>query len=156
VGLQEPRLTVRRRANPFYRRWRFLLPFGSSLTCLLTGLGLLLPSGNLLLPFEPTIILEAKMASKADYFDDPEVQRILMAHHIRVHITRTGSRQVATHDIKQYDFVFPSGQPAADLILKQLTSATPPLYTKVYRPFISPIVLATYREYAETLRQNGI
>jgi hypothetical protein len=31
-----------------------------------------------------------------------------MTYHIRVHVTQTGSRDVAIHDIDQYDFVFPS------------------------------------------------
>ena len=152
----EPRLVVYRRVTPFYVRRRFVWSFGPALLCVLLGLGVLLPSGNLLLPFEPTLTLEGKMGSKADFFDDAEVQRILMAHHISVHVTRTGSRDVAVHDIDQYDFVFPSGQPAADLIINDRTNAVPGRYTKVYRPFTSPIVLATYREDAETLADNGV
>jgi hypothetical protein len=152
----EPRLVVRRRARPFFLRPRFVWSFGPALACVVLGLGVLLPTGNLLLPFEPTLTLEGKMGSKADFFDDQEVQRILMANHIKVHVTRTGSRDVAIHDIDEYDFVFPSGQPAADLIIQDRTNAVPNRYTKVYRPFTSPIVLATYREYAETLADNGI
>jgi hypothetical protein len=152
----EPRLVAYRRVTPFYLRRRFVWSFGPAFLCVLVGLGVLLPSGNLLLPFERTLTLEGKMGSKADFFDDAQVQRILMTHHISVHVTRTGSRDVAVHDIDQYDFVFPSGQPAADLIIRERTNAVPGRYTKVYRPFTSPIVLATYREYAETLADNAV
>ncbi len=156
AGIAEPRLAVRRRPAPFFLRWRFLWSFGVAVVAGLAGLGMLLPTGHLLLPFEPTITLKGKMGSKGDFFDDAEVQRILMAHHLRVHITSTGSRDVARYDIGSYDFVFPSGQPAADLIIKDRSNASPPLFTRIYRPFTSPIVLATYREYAETLRAKGI
>src|SRR5262249_11986689 len=124
--------------------------------CATAGLGALLPTGNLLLPFESTVTLEGKTGSKGDYFLDHEVQRLLMGHHLRVHTTQTGSRDVALHDIDSYDFAFPSGQPSADLIINDRNSAQPAKFTKVFRPFTSPIVLATYREYAETLRANGI
>ncbi len=94
------------------------------------------------------------MASKRDFFEDPGVRRILMEHGFRVHITNMGSRDIATQDVAGYDVVFPSGQPAADLITRERAKAGHPVLT--YRPFVSPIVLATYREYAETLRDAGI
>ncbi|WP_020668211.1 hypothetical protein [Amycolatopsis nigrescens] len=93
------------------------------------------------------------MGSKADFFDDEGVQRLLLKHHIRVHVTRTGSRDVATNDVDAYDFVFPSGQPTALLIFNERNRTGK--YVTVHRPFVSPIVLATYREYAETLREAG-
>jgi hypothetical protein len=149
----EPRLAVRRRTPPRSRRRGLLFAFVAFLLLGLVGVGVLLPTGNLLLPFEPTITIEGKTGSKGDYFLDDEVQRLLLAHHIRVHITQTGSRDVAVNDIAPYDFVFPSGQPAADLIISKRANGQ---YTKVYAPFTSPIVLATYREYAQTLVANGI
>jgi hypothetical protein len=152
----EPRLTVGRRGSPFFLRWRFLGTFIPALVVAIVGAAVLLPTGNLLLPFVPTITLEGKTGSKGEFFLDDQVQRILLAHHIRVHVTLTGSRDVAVHDIGGYDFVFPSGQPAADLIINERNSPTAPKFTKVYRPFTSPVILATYREYAETLRSNGI
>jgi hypothetical protein len=152
----EPSLRVRRRAAPFFLRWRFFWTFVPVALIAVGGVTALLPTGNLLLPFEPTVTLEGKTGSKGDFFVDEVVQRILMRHHITVHVTRTGSRDVAIHDVDAYDFVFPSGQPAADLIINDRTNAVPQKFTKVYRPFTSPIVLATYREYAETLRANGI
>ncbi|MDV5149589.1 hypothetical protein R1T08_37125 [Streptomyces sp. SBC-4] len=152
--VEEPRLAVRRRSPGSWSRRSLLLFFLPVLATALTGLATLAISGNLLLPFERVVVLEGKMASKRDFFEDEEVQRILLKHHIRVHITSSGSREVAMRDIAAFDFVFPSGQPAGDLITG--LRATEGRYAKVHRPFVSPIVLATYREYAETLRDAGI
>ncbi|MEV0218139.1 hypothetical protein [Streptomyces sp. NPDC050704] len=116
------------------------------------GLVSLLASGHLLMPLDQVVTIEAKMASKRDFFEDPEVQRLLLKHGIRVHITRMGSREIANQEVEGYDVVFPSGQPAADLITRERAKAGRPALT--YRPFVSPIVLGTYRAYAEALRAN--
>ncbi|MFE9398848.1 hypothetical protein [Streptomyces flavidovirens] len=124
------------------------------LAVVLAGSVALAVSGNILLPAERVVTLEGKMASKRDFFEDEEVKRLLLKHHIRVHITSTGSREVAVRGVDAYDFVFPSGQPAGDLITGERAAAN--RYAKVHRPFVSPIVLATYREYADTLADAGI
>jgi hypothetical protein len=118
------------------------------------GLVLLMASGNLLLPVRPVVTIEAKMASKRDFFQDPEVERLLMKHGFRVHITSMGSREIAKQNYDAYDVVFPSGQPAADLISRERARANRPVL--LYRPFVSPIVLATYRGYAEALTAEGV
>ncbi|MGW1765521.1 hypothetical protein ACWCQL_15795 [Streptomyces sp. NPDC002073] len=146
-------MTVRRPSGSWSRR-DLLMFFLPGLAAVLTGIATLAVSGNLLLPFERVVVLEGKMASKRDFFEDDEVRRILLKHRIEVHITSSGSREVALRDLADYDFVFPSGQPAGDLITGM--RARDGLYAKVHRPFVSPIVLATYREYAETLRGAGI
>lgn len=145
----EPRLTVTR---PTRGRLRRALAF--ALPVPVVGMVLLMASGHLLLPLQKVVTIEAKMASKRDFFEDPEVERLLLKHGFRVHITSMGSREIANQDIKGYDVVFPSGQPAADLITRERAAADRPATT--YRPFVSPIVLATYREYAETLRRKGV
>ncbi|MFE7127145.1 hypothetical protein [Streptomyces sp. NPDC057617] len=152
--VEEPRLEIRRPSSPWWRRRDFLVVFLPLLAAVLTGVTLLAAAGKILLPFERITTLEAKMASKRDFFEDPEVQRLLLKHRIRVHITSSGSREVAIRDISSYDFVFPSGQPAGDLIVaeRQAKGRDP----KVFRPFVSPIVLPTYRAYAETLEDAGI
>ncbi|MFI2380151.1 hypothetical protein ACH5AO_34655 [Streptomyces sp. NPDC018964] len=111
-------------------------------------------SGNLLLPMRPVVTIEAKMASKRDFFQDPEVERLLMKHGFRMHITSMGSREIAKQDYDGYDIVFPSGQPAADLISRERARVNRPAL--LYRPFVSPIVLATYRDYAEVLAAEGV
>ncbi|MGW0204920.1 hypothetical protein ACWDZ8_03565 [Streptomyces sp. NPDC003233] len=115
---------------------------------------IVLAQGHVGLPFTHIVTIEAKMASKADYFEDPEVQRLLVRHGFRVHITRMGSRGIAAQSYDGYDVVFPSGQPAADLITRKRAAEGHPATT--YRPFVSPVVLGTYREYAETLQDAGI
>ncbi|MEW2397105.1 hypothetical protein [Streptomyces sp. NPDC046862] len=146
---EEPRLTVIRPT-----RRRLLRTLAVALPVPLIGLVLLMASGNLLLPLQRVVTIEAKMASKRDFFQDPEVERLLMKHGFRVHITNMGSREIAVQDVEGYDVVFPSGQPAADLITRERARANHPALT--YRPFVSPIVLATYRQYAETLVDAGV
>ncbi|MEW2569049.1 hypothetical protein [Streptomyces sp. NPDC047070] len=146
---EEPRLPV---GGPVRSRLRRTLAL--ALPVPVVGLVLLLASGHLTLPLDRIVTIEAKMASKRDFFENPEVRRILMKHGFRVHITRMGSRDIATQDVAGYDVVFPSGQPAADLITRARAEAGHPALT--YRPFVSPIVLATYREYAETLDDADI
>ncbi|MEU9717176.1 hypothetical protein [Streptomyces sp. NPDC047976] len=152
--VEEPRLAVGRPVSSRWPRRRLGAVLAPALAVVLIGGALLAESGNAALPAERIVTLEGRMASKRDYFEDPEVQRILLRHHIRLHITSAGSREVAVRDLSGYDFVFPSGQPAGDLITTRLAAENK--YAKVHRPFVSPIVLATYREYAETLREAGI
>ncbi|MEV6396231.1 hypothetical protein AB0M39_15885 [Streptomyces sp. NPDC051907] len=152
--VEEPRLAVRRHSSSLWSRRGFLVGFLPALAAVLTGVVALGVSGNILLPLERIITLEGKMASKRDFFEDEKVQQILMKHHLKVHITSSGSRETAVGDISSYDFVFPSGQPAGDLITRQRAAEN--AYAKVHRPFVSPIVLSTYREYAQALQSAGI
>ncbi|MFE6195087.1 hypothetical protein [Streptomyces sp. NPDC057838] len=145
----EPALNVTRRPRRRLRR-----ALASALPVPVVGLALLVGSGNLLLPLRQVITIEAKMASKRDFFQDPEVERLLLKHGFRVHITNMGSREIARQDHEGYDVVFPSGQPAADLISRQRARANRPVL--LFRPFVSPIVLATYRDYAEVLAAEGV
>ncbi|MFI6276643.1 hypothetical protein [Streptomyces sp. NPDC050988] len=146
---EEPRLVVNRPERSRLRRTLAL-----TLPVPVVGLVLLLAYGHLLMPLDRVVTIEAKMASKRDFFEDPDVRRILMEHGFRVHITNMGSRDIANQDVEGYDVVFPSGQPAADLITKRRAEAGNPVLT--YRPFVSPIVLGTYRAYAETLKDAGV
>ncbi|MGJ5754090.1 hypothetical protein FB563_2244 [Streptomyces puniciscabiei] len=151
----EPRLRVGEPADPpspgsTARRW---FPRAVAAVTALCAV-VVLAQGHVGLPFTRIVTIEAKMASKADYFEDPEVQRLLVRHGFRVHITRMGSRGIAAQSYDGYDVVFPSGQPAADLITRKRAAEGHPATT--YRPFVSPVVLGTYREYAETLHDAGI
>jgi hypothetical protein len=149
----EPRLRVGEPAIPqgsTVRRW---FPRAVAAVTALCAV-VVLAQGQAGLPLTRITTIEAKMASKADYFEDPEVQRLLIRHGFRVHITRMGSRGIAAQSYDGYDMVFPSGQPAADLITRKRAAEGHPATT--YRPFVSPIVLGTYREYAETLQDAGI
>jgi hypothetical protein len=107
---------------------------------------------------DPVVTIRGIMASKQDFFNDEEVQRLLLKHNIRVEVTTRGSGEVAYEVLNQepehYDFTFPSGQPAADLIKNEHRKRG--LYFRPTRLFTSPIVLASYREYAETLVRNDV
>lgn len=140
--------------RPWFLRRRFLRAFTPVGALAVVGLATLLVSGNLLLPFERLVTLEGAMGSKADFFDDAQVNEILLRHHLRMHLTRIGSRDATTIKLDDYDVVFPSGKPTVELIIKQRRAAGE--YNIRYPPFVTPIVLATYREFAETLRRNGV
>lgn len=152
---EEPRLTVRPRQAPFLLRRPFL-PWFAFVTVLALLLGtLLVRSGNLMLPLERITTLHGKAASKADFFEDSEVRRILMRHNIWVDMTKSETREILLHDIDQYDFVFPSGGSSAELI-KERQAQKKGSHVGSYTPFITPLVLATYREYADVLQDAGI
>ena len=111
-AIEEPGLTTRR-----VTRRRVPRHVVAALPLALAGLLCLGVSGNVLRPFEHITTIEAKRASKPDFFKDPEVQRRLLGHGLRVDIHRLGSRGIATQSLKGMDVVFPSGQPAAKLVL---------------------------------------
>ncbi|MFD3926362.1 hypothetical protein [Streptomyces sp. NPDC058614] len=146
IAIEEPRLATRRRVRRRVPRY-----VAVTMPLALAGLVSLLVSGNALRPFEHITTIEAKMASKSDFFQDPEVQRLLLKHGIRVDIHRLGSRAVATQSLKGMDVVFPSGQPAAKQILDRQDRAV-----ESARPFVTPLVLGTFRGYAETLEKRGV
>ena len=145
---QEPRLRTRDRDRP---RARLPVHVAVALPLALAGLIALLVTGNALRPLERITTIEARMASKSDYFKDPEVQRLLLEHGLRVDIHRLGSRGIATQSLQGMDAVFPSGQPAAKQILNRQ-----PHSVRSVRPFVTPLVLGTFRDYAETLEKAGV
>ncbi len=59
-------------------------------------------------------------SEKEDFFNDPRVIEALAHGGLKVEIEKAGSRQIATsYDLKQYDFVFPAGIPAAEKIRRE-------------------------------------
>ncbi|MFF7474855.1 hypothetical protein [Streptomyces sp. NPDC008092] len=147
VTAGEPRLGIGRRPRRHFPRHVLL-----ALPLALAGpLSLLLPA-DVPRPYRSVVTIEAKMASKSDFFKDREVQRLLLRHGIRVDIHRLGSRGIATQSLKGMDVVFPSGQPAAKMILDRQQGMS----AKSARPFVTPLVLATFRDYAETLVRAGV
>lgn len=147
-----PRLVVRPRPRFWSPRFRrtFVPVAGSGAL----GLVLLVFSGTLMLPFTAAPTVEGRTGSKGELFEDAAMQRILMAHHLRVHITRTGSRELAANDLSGYDFAFPSGRPAANMVKQRLVAQGRSVQTR--RPFTSPVVLASFRQYANALVAAGV
>ncbi|MFI0716003.1 hypothetical protein ACH4SK_36440 [Streptomyces inhibens] len=107
-----------------------------------------------MLPFERVTTLKGRLASIGDFFEDPQVIRILRKHGLRVETSSAGSRAVATGSLRGLDFVFPSGKPAADQIHDTRQAAGE--YSKDFQPFDSPLVLASFRKYAETLHDRHV
>src|SRR5262249_18400883 len=67
------------------------------------------------------------------------------------HVEKAGSREMAARtDLKQYDFAFPAGAPAA-LKLMQQTGVN-----KSYNPFFTPMGVASWKTIAEVLAANDI
>ncbi|WP_285504010.1 hypothetical protein [Actinokineospora sp. NBRC 105648] len=116
------------------------------------GVILLLVTGNIFVPFEGTEEIEGITGSKGAFFNDETVRRELASHHIKVHVTDVGSRSILGHDLANKDFAFPSGAPAA----KQIRAKAGAQVRDPVKVFTSPLVLATFREFAETLRDRGI
>lgn len=151
-SVQQPRLVVRPRPSFWTHRLRSW--FAVAATTGAIGLILLLVSGNALLPFGQPVLLRGKSGSKGDLFLDPAMQRILLARHFRVEVTQTGSREAATGSYQGYDFLFPSGRPSAYTIKGELAKKN--ISPKTVKPFASPLVLASFRQYAETLVAAGV
>jgi Mg-chelatase subunit ChlD len=90
-------------------------------------------------------------SEKAPFFEDPRVKKALRAHGLEVTIQKAGSREIATSfDLSQYDFVFPSGVPAAEKILQETGK------TKSVTPFFTPMAIASWKSIADLLVQQGI
>ncbi|GAB2871580.1 hypothetical protein GCM10022245_03020 [Streptomyces mayteni] len=149
--VEQPLLTIEAPPSFFRVHRRFFGSAGPVFAAVLAGCLLLSLGGVLPLPFERVVTLEGRAASRTEFFEDAEVRRILLRHNIEVHMTRApGSRAMANGNLDGYDFVFPSGQPAAELVSGEFPKAN------VHRPFLTPIVLATFRPYAEALVAHGI
>ncbi|MGH3785696.1 MAG: hypothetical protein ACRDRG_03920 [Pseudonocardiaceae bacterium] len=132
---------------------RFLRSFAAAASLVLVGVVALFPT-NLALPFERLVTLNGSMGAQHSFFNDERVRELLLQHHIRVNVIRQGSIGAVTGDLDSLEFVFTSGDPAAQFLLERLRAAGE--YFSVHRSFVSPIVLATFREYAETLHSAGV
>ncbi|MFD5322095.1 hypothetical protein [Streptomyces sp. NPDC127098] len=148
--MRQPLLTVERPPS-FARAHRgYLRAAGAALALALLGVALLTAGGTLALPFERIVTVRGTAASGTDFFEDEEVRRILLGHHIEVRMTRApGSVDLAGGGMDGFDFAFPSGQHAGELITGQYRSSD------FRSPFATPIVLATFRPYAEALVSAG-
>ncbi|MFD5829669.1 hypothetical protein [Lentzea sp. NPDC060358] len=133
-------------------RRRFLLWFAPPLAVFVAGLVVLLVSGHVAGPFRPVTVVRALFASKRDFFQDEQVKRILMARGYQVHVTPVGSRDLANKpDLDSFHFVFPSGHVANEHVKSRRAGK----HVVPYRPFFTPVVLATFREYADALVRAG-
>jgi len=90
-------------------------------------------------------------SEKGEFFLEPRVIDALARGGVKVEIEKAGSRQIATsYDLKEYDFVFPAGIPAAEKIRREQN------ISKSYDVFYSPMAIASWQTVADILVANGV
>jgi len=90
-------------------------------------------------------------SEKYTFFQDPKVIDALRSDGLVVNVRKAGSRQIAVkYNLKEYDFAFPAGVPAAEKIRQEQK------IRKSYSVFFTPMVVASWRPIAEVLEANGI
>jgi hypothetical protein len=90
-------------------------------------------------------------SEKKEYLSDPRVLAILRKNGIALQIETSGSRDMTTRsDLKNYDFAFPAGAPAAKRLIS-LTHAT-----TTYSPFYTPMAVASWKPIAEILIASNL
>ena len=90
-------------------------------------------------------------SEKEDFFRDPLVVAALAKQGLAVEVEKAGSRQIATqYKLKDYDFAFPSGSPAAEKIKREAG------VNKAYEVFFTPMAVASWKVIAGILEANGI
>lgn len=153
-AVEEPLLTIRRGVAGTPQRGRFsvLLPSVALVAALMVIV--LLVSGHAALPFARVVTVEAMVASKSEFFGDPQVERLLLRHGLRMHLTTRGSWDFARQNLAGQDLVFPSDAAPANFVLDRL--GVQGRSTSTYKPFTTPLVLASFREFAEALHGAGV
>ena len=90
-------------------------------------------------------------SEKDEFFRDPRVVEALRRKKLRVEAVKAGSRDIATKfNLKEYDFAFPAGIPAAEKIKRENN------IVKSYNVFFTPIAVGSWKRVAEVLEANGI
>lgn len=95
-------------------------------------------------------------SEKEAFFSDPQVKQILETkYQLHVNTQAAGSRSIATQGgqlgkADKYDFVFPSGSPAADKIKKDFKTQNS------YRVFFTPMAVASWKPVVDVLEKNAI
>jgi hypothetical protein len=98
-----------------------------------------------------TVVRGISGSEKEPFFRDQAVAAALARHGIKLELDYAGSRKIATlPNLGQYDFVFPSGVPAAEKIRRErkVVGRTEPFYT--------PMAIATFRPIADLLVRNKV
>jgi len=90
-------------------------------------------------------------SEKEPFFKDQRVIDALRKGGIVVTFDKAGSRTIATTpDLSKYDFVFPSGVPAATKLRQDHKTA------KTYDEFFTPMAVASWKSIASILEANGL
>lgn len=90
-------------------------------------------------------------SEKYEFFHDPRVIDALRKDGLKVDVQTAGSREIATsYNLKEYDFAFPAGVPAAEKIRIEHNA------NKRYSVFFTPMTIASWKMIADILIANGI
>jgi len=89
-------------------------------------------------------------SEKLSFFRDPRVVSALRRGGFDVSVQPAGSRQLASMDLTEQDFVFPAGVPAAEKIRRDHAGTTSVV------PFYTPMAIATWRPIVDLLTQAGL
>jgi len=103
---------------------------------------------------EAAAVVEVKGLSgseKLPFLTDPRVLEQLHKHGVQLSVQKSGSREIALRpDLKQFDYAFPAGVPAAIKIERQQA------VRQSYTTFFTPMVVASWRPVVQVLEANGI
>ncbi len=90
-------------------------------------------------------------SEKLPFLKDPRVQQRLEALGLRLEAHKAGSREIALRpDLKQYDFAYPAGIPAATKVQKEQG------VHQAYPTFFTPMAIASWKPVVEVLQAQGI
>jgi hypothetical protein len=90
-------------------------------------------------------------SEKVAFFQDPAVVDVFRRHGLQVVVDAAGSRQIATSiDLRNYDFAFPAGVPAAEKIRRDRK------VNASYSPFYTPMAIATFQPIVKLLQAAGV
>jgi hypothetical protein len=90
-------------------------------------------------------------SEKEQFLSDPRVTAILRKNGLELRVEKAGSRQIAQRqDIKNYDFGYPAGVPAATKLMQALGQK------QSFQTFFTPMVIASWKPIADLLVAQGI
>ena len=89
-------------------------------------------------------------SEKESFFADPKVIAQLAAKGLRVSVEKVGSREIATRDLKGYDFGFPAGAPAAITLQKKAQAK------QIFPTFFTPMAIASWQLLIPTIEKEGL
>jgi hypothetical protein len=89
-------------------------------------------------------------SEKEPFFMEPKTIEILKNNKFQVSIEKVGSREITKRDLKGYDFVFPSGMPAAIALQEKIKAK------QIYTTFYTPMAIASWKSLVPLLEKEGI
>ena len=99
---------------------------------------------------QPVVVRGVIGSEKEALFKDPEMVALLKRKGFTVQTDNAGSRQIATLDLKSYDFAFPAGVPAAEKLRRDKG------IKRSFDVFFTPMAIASWKPLVSILEQNGL